>query len=106
MSLNRGLFGKFAVLSVILLSVAAGAENRQQIGWVIVGGMSVGTLLTLFVVPAVYTSGQFNSSIDEGSNCCLWVCGESFSRGPWVELAVSDDGTFGDLGAHHIDGEK
>jgi multidrug efflux pump len=26
-----------------------------QIGWVIVGGMSVGTLLTLFVVPTAYT---------------------------------------------------
>jgi multidrug efflux pump len=33
----------------------AGAESRQQIGWVIVGGMSFGTLLTLFVVPTVYT---------------------------------------------------
>ena len=26
----------------------------QQIGWVIVGGMTLGTLLTLFVVPTVY----------------------------------------------------
>lgn len=32
----------------------AGAESRQQIGWVIVGGMLLGTLLTLFVVPAAY----------------------------------------------------
>jgi multidrug efflux pump len=39
----------------LALSDGAGAENRQQIGWVIVGGMSVGTLLTLFVVPAVYS---------------------------------------------------
>ena len=29
--------------------------SRQQIGWVIVGGMSVGTLLTIFVVPTIYT---------------------------------------------------
>ena len=29
----------------------AGAESRQQIGWVIVGGMTLGTLLTLLVVP-------------------------------------------------------
>lgn len=45
------------VLSAIplALSTGAGAESRQQIGWVIVGGMSVGTLLTLFVVPVVYT---------------------------------------------------
>jgi multidrug efflux pump len=33
----------------------AGAESRQQIGWVIVGGMLLGTMLTLFVVPTAYT---------------------------------------------------
>ncbi len=45
------------VLGALPLAIAegAGAENRQQIGWVIVGGMSVGTLLTLLVVPAVYS---------------------------------------------------
>ncbi|MGQ0672621.1 MAG: efflux RND transporter permease subunit [Hyphomicrobium sp.] len=44
------------VLGAVPLALAegAGAESRQQIGWVIVGGMSVGTLLTLFVIPAVY----------------------------------------------------
>ena len=44
------------VLGAIPLALAhgAGAESRQQIGWVIVGGMSFGTLLTLFVVPVVY----------------------------------------------------
>ena len=45
------------VLGALPLATAtgAGAESRQQIGWVIVGGMSLGTLLTLFVVPTVYT---------------------------------------------------
>jgi multidrug efflux pump len=45
------------VLGALPLALAsgAGAESRQQIGWVIVGGMSLGTLLTLFVVPTVYT---------------------------------------------------
>ena len=38
----------------LALAVGAGAESRQQIGWVVVGGMSLGTLLTLFVVPTVY----------------------------------------------------
>ena len=38
----------------LALATGAGAESRQQIGWVIVGGMSLGTLLTLFVVPVVY----------------------------------------------------
>lgn len=39
----------------LALAHGAGAESRQEIGWVIVGGMSLGTVLTLFVVPAVYT---------------------------------------------------
>jgi multidrug efflux pump len=39
----------------LALATGAGAESRQQIGWVIVGGMSLGTVLTLFVVPTVYT---------------------------------------------------
>ena len=45
------------VLGAIPLAYAtgAGAESRQQIGWVIVGGMSLGTLLTIFVVPTIYT---------------------------------------------------
>jgi multidrug efflux pump len=36
-------------------SSGAGAETREQIGLVIVGGMSIGTLFTLFVIPVVYT---------------------------------------------------
>ncbi|WP_164962109.1 efflux RND transporter permease subunit [Rubrivivax sp. JA1026] len=45
------------VLGALPLALAsgAGAESRHQIGWVIVGGMSLGTLLTIFVVPTVYT---------------------------------------------------
>jgi multidrug efflux pump len=45
------------VLGALPLALAhgAGAESRQQIGWVIVGGMSLGTLLTIFVVPTVYS---------------------------------------------------
>jgi multidrug efflux pump len=39
----------------LALSTGAGAESRNQIGWVIVGGMSVGTVLTIFVVPTMYT---------------------------------------------------
>jgi len=39
----------------LALATGAGAESRTQIGWVIVGGMSFGTLLTLFVVPTAYT---------------------------------------------------
>jgi multidrug efflux pump len=45
------------VLGAIPLARAAGAgaESRQVIGWVIVGGMTLGTVLTLFVVPTAYT---------------------------------------------------
>ncbi|MBX9910224.1 MAG: efflux RND transporter permease subunit [Beijerinckiaceae bacterium] len=39
----------------LALATGAGAESRQQIGWVIVGGMTFGTLLTLYVVPVAYT---------------------------------------------------
>ena len=45
------------VLGAVPLAMAtgAGAESRRQIGWVIVGGMTLGTLLTIFVVPTMYT---------------------------------------------------
>ncbi len=45
------------VLGALPLALAsgAGAESRHQIGWVVVGGMTFGTVLTLFVVPTVYT---------------------------------------------------
>jgi multidrug efflux pump len=45
------------VLGALPLALAhgAGAESRTQIGWVIVGGMSLGTLLTVFVVPTMYS---------------------------------------------------
>lgn len=39
----------------LALAAGAGAESRQPIGWVIVGGLLFGTLLTLFVVPTAYT---------------------------------------------------
>jgi multidrug efflux pump len=45
------------VLGAVPLALAsgAGAEARRQIGWVIVGGLLVGTFFTLFVIPSVYT---------------------------------------------------
>jgi len=39
----------------IALAGGPGAESRAPIGWVIVGGLSFGTLLTLFVIPTAYT---------------------------------------------------
>jgi multidrug efflux pump len=44
------------VLGVVPLAIAsgAGASGRQAMGWVVFCGLSVGTLFTLFVVPAMY----------------------------------------------------
>jgi multidrug efflux pump len=39
----------------LAMAVGAGAESRNQIGLVIVGGLLLGTFLTLFVVPTAYT---------------------------------------------------
>jgi multidrug efflux pump len=39
----------------LALATGAGAESRTQIGWVIVGGMSLGTFLAIFVVPTMYS---------------------------------------------------
>lgn len=38
----------------LALATGAGAESRNQIGWVIIGGMTLGTLFTLFIIPSVY----------------------------------------------------
>ena len=38
----------------LALASGAGAEARQAIGWVIVGGLLVGTLFTLYVIPTAY----------------------------------------------------
>jgi multidrug efflux pump len=44
------------VLGVVplLLATGAGAVSRYNIGLVIASGMSIGTLFTIFVVPAMY----------------------------------------------------
>jgi multidrug efflux pump subunit AcrB len=39
----------------LLIASGAGAASRYSIGLVIAAGMSIGTLFTLFVTPAVYT---------------------------------------------------
>ncbi len=38
----------------LVLGTGAGAESRAAIGWVIIGGVSLSTLLTLVVVPCFY----------------------------------------------------
>ena len=59
------------VLGAVPLAFAsgAGAEARHQIGWVIVGGMSFGTLFTLFVVPVVYLllAGRHDKAVQQAA---------------------------------------
>jgi multidrug efflux pump len=38
----------------LTLVTGAGAEARNSIGLVLVGGMAVGTFFTLFVIPSIY----------------------------------------------------
>ena len=38
----------------LVLVTGAGAAARNSIGLVLVGGMAVGTLFTLFVIPSIY----------------------------------------------------
>jgi multidrug efflux pump len=38
----------------LALATGAGSEVRRQIGWVIVGGMSISTIFTLLFIPSVY----------------------------------------------------
>lgn len=57
MRLRPILMTTFAmVLGAVPLAIAtgAGSESIRQIGFVIVGGMSFGTIFTLFVLPIVY----------------------------------------------------
>lgn len=39
----------------LLIATGAGAESRYCVGLVIWVGMGIGTLLTLFVLPSIYT---------------------------------------------------
>ncbi len=39
----------------LILAKGAGSAARSQMGWTIAGGMLFGTILTLFVIPTIYT---------------------------------------------------
>jgi multidrug efflux pump len=55
----------------LAFATGAGAESREQIGWVLVGGLLLGTFLTLYVVPVAYTliaSRQVRGVIEEDAH--------------------------------------
>jgi multidrug efflux pump len=58
------------VLGVFPLAIAsgAGAVARNMLGWTIVGGMTIGTLFSLFVVPAFYLIMAKVKKTDEALN--------------------------------------
>jgi multidrug efflux pump len=49
----------------LLLGTGAGSESRQPIGLVIVAGVVVSAVLTLFVVPALYSMMARNTQAPE-----------------------------------------
>jgi multidrug efflux pump len=50
----------------LTLVTGAGAAARNSIGLVLVGGMSIGTLFTLFVVPSIYMLVARDHSREQG----------------------------------------
>ncbi|ASQ46047.1 efflux RND transporter permease subunit [Legionella clemsonensis] len=59
MTTGAMLFGVFP----LILTHDAGAESRHAIGFVLLGGLSLGTLLTLFILPAVYFMVKTRNSL-------------------------------------------
>jgi multidrug efflux pump len=51
----------------LALATGAGSEARQPIGWVIVGGLLVGTFFTLYVIPTAYLllTGRSRAAVAE-----------------------------------------
>jgi multidrug efflux pump len=66
----------------LLTASGAGAASRFSIGLVVVAGMSIGTLFTLFVLPAVYvtlaTDHQANASSERTKQIAEYDLGRQF----------------------------
>src|SRR2546429_2419794 len=76
----------------LTLVTGAGAAARNSIGLVLVGGMTIGTIFTLFIVPSLYMliakEHHENSLLDAG-----WeVKGEETDLAPEMEPALASDG--------------
>jgi multidrug efflux pump len=74
----------------LALATGAGAESRVQIGLVIVGGMTLGTVLTLLVVPVVYTlmARRRKPAVVDGSSPGALAGGPQVSGEPGAPVPV------------------
>lgn len=52
----------------IALALGAGAESRTSMGIAVIGGLIIGTLFTLYVIPAIYSYFSPVKSADDGVN--------------------------------------
>ncbi|HXW73068.1 MAG TPA: efflux RND transporter permease subunit [Methylocella sp.] len=65
----------------LIIATGAGAQSRMAIGMVIAAGMSIGTIFTLFITPAIYTLVARDHSKDKFQlQPELEVEGSQFSR--------------------------
>jgi multidrug efflux pump len=79
----------------LTLVTGAGAAARNSIGIVLVGGMTIGTLFTLFVVPAVYvliakdhrSAAKSPASVPAGALGSSQANDDELSASPSPELA-------------------
>ena len=51
----------------LVLVTGAGAKARNSIGLVLVGGMTIGSVFTLFVIPSIYMLIARDHSRDESA---------------------------------------
>jgi multidrug efflux pump len=70
----------------LLTASGAGAASRFSIGLVVVSGMSIGTMFTLFVLPAVYVAIATDHRASAESERAKEIA--EFDRGPKVLKAT------------------
>ena len=95
------------VLGALPLALAkgAGAEARQPIGWVIVGGLALGTVFTLFVIPTAYLRplgqaprGRRRPAMPLLQNDTALVTGAARGIGQAIARAIEEEGAKGSGG--------